>query len=505
MKKYYAIFITTFYLIVFSSSITVETQNAASLQNVASLQKQPNIIFILSDDQRWDTLGTYGNKDIQTPNIDTLAEEGAKFTSFYVAAPLCCPSRGTFLTGLYPHQTGILTNEHGKTKLPDGIKTVGDYLNEAGYLTGYVGKWHLEGQPRQHGFTETTVWLPAGGSPHRNPYLVVNGKKEELDGVIKYDQDGDDEIHPREMKNEKQKMKNKNLKLKQVHGLITEIFANAAIEFIKKHKNDTFFLYLATTAPHTPYYNDPKFPYKAENIKQPPGWTDGKFSPSDWTGYYSTISHLDYNIGKILTTINELELDNNTVIIYTSDNGFMMGSHNRYGKQVWYEESVHVPFIIKWKNKINSNSVINTPVSAVDILPTLINIASLNNPKPTINPIDNYYEGKSILPAVGIEINNDEKNGSRKLQPESNNLREIIFSEVKQKGSFGGRHWQMVKTEDYKYVWFSDGEEILYNLKEDPNELKNLIGAIHELSLLDKMRKLRENWLEATPDVIRQK
>ncbi|MCI0417402.1 sulfatase-like hydrolase/transferase, partial [bacterium] len=153
--------------------------------SIASAQepRKPNILFILTDDQRWDTLGCYGNDVIRTPNLDKLAAQGARLDTFYVAQPLCCPSRATFLTGLYPHQTGIYTNEKGGADLPKGSKTVAHYLNEAGYKTGFVGKAHIGGDPRKWGFQTCPVFLPGGSSPHKKPDLVYV-QREKVPGYI---------------------------------------------------------------------------------------------------------------------------------------------------------------------------------------------------------------------------------------------------------------------------------------------------------------------------------
>ncbi len=439
------------------------------------LPNTPNILFILSDDQRWDTLGVYGNRSIKTPNIDSLANRGALFTNGFVAAPLCCPSRATFLTGLYPHQTGILTNGRGQTTIPKGVKTVAEYLNQAGYITGFVGKAHLDGGPYAWGFQEAPVYLPGGGSRHENPMLVVKGSPQSLPGRVRQNSDLEDEYYS--SPGEPQK----------VEGLITPIFADAAIQFLEKHKNDRFFLWLATTAPHTPYYNDPKFPYDRDHILPPPGFPEPLLSNADWAGYYSTISHLDYHLGRVLQKLEESGLDKNTVIIFTSDNGFMMGSHGLQGKSVWYEESIRVPWIMVWKGKISPGTVVSAPVEAVDFLPTVLEIANI--------PVPDKYEGISILHSLVIT---------------PGKTRDTVYSEVKQGGKRrkglgrlpgieGGRHWQMVRTEEYKYVWFSDGSEILYDLKSDPKETQNLVQNPSYARVLKDMRSLHKEWMEKTP------
>lgn len=463
---------------------------------------RPNIIFILTDDQRWDTLGVYGNKDIKTPNLDKLAKEGALFTNGYVAAPLCCPSRAAFLTGLYPHQTGVLTNGRGVTTIPKGVKTIPQYLNEAGYLTGFVGKWHIDGDPMKYGFKDAPVYLPSGASKHKDPLLFVNGDAQKLSGEVKANEDKEDEYH------------SKPVQQLKVEGLITPIFADAAINFLDRHKSDRFFLWLATTAPHLPYYNDPMFPYEKSKLSAPPGWVEKNSSGADWTGsystiahadwagYYSTISHLDYHLGRVLDKLKELGLAQNTVVIFASDNGFMMGSHGRHGKSIWYEESVRVPWAIRWDGKIKPGTTVKTPIVSTDLLPTVLDIAGVKVPQ--------SYEGVSVLPALKI------KKGS---------VRSIVYSEVKQVGkgkkikkklkkkqkkdkqykdtmkdiSKSGMHWQMVKTDTAKYVWTENETEMLYDLKKDPGEFTNIASEKSYGKLLSEMRALHKKWLNKTP------
>ncbi|MHA2610720.1 MAG: sulfatase family protein [bacterium JZ-2024 1] len=439
-------------------------------------KRKPNILFILTDDQRWDTLGVYGNRSIKTQNLDGLAREGALFLNGFVAAPLCCPSRATFLTGLYPHQTGIVSNEKGRTTIPEGVKTVADYLNEAGYITGFVGKAHLDGGPYRWGFREAPVYLPGGGSRHQNPMLIVEGNQRALPGKIHQNEYAEEEYQSNPGEPQK------------VEGLITPIFVDAAIRFLERHRKDEkpFFLWVATTAPHTPYYNDPKFPYLRVLIQPPLGFPDPVLSSEDWEGYYSTISHLDDHLGRLFHKVKELGLEENTVIIFSSDNGYMMGSHQRKGKSIWYEESVRVPWIIKWKGKIPAGSIISTPVSSVDFLPTVLEIADI--------PVPLEYEGKSILHALGIT---------------PGPVREVVYSEVrggggiKQKPGRRGYNtpllWQMVRTEEFKYVWLSNGEEILYDLRKDPKEMRNVAGEEEYSGVMGQMRALHQEWLQRTP------
>jgi arylsulfatase A-like enzyme/acetyl esterase/lipase len=463
-----------------SSLSTASISPADGFYRRTSGDARPSIVFILSDDQRWDTLGAYGNREIRTPNLDRLAANGALFTAGYVSAPLCCPSRATFLTGLYPHQTGVDANRKadGHARLPDDSMTVAHYLNSAGYLTGFVGKVHLAGGPFAWGFAESPLYLPGGGSRHENPTLVVGGSVQSLPGRIRQNELDEDEYYT--------PAGNPQV----VEGLITPLFADAAIRFLEDHREDRFFLWLATTAPHTPYYRDPKHPYSSDQIHAPPGWADTSFDATgrDWAGYYSTISHMDEHLGRVLKKLEDLGLMENTVVVFSSDNGYMMGSHGLPAKAVWYEESIRVPWVIAWKGRIPAGTTVKTPVTSVDFLPTVLDLAGV--------PVPAGYEGYSILPALGLQ---------------GGTVREVIYSEVRggqrarptgfglRRRGEGGTLWQTVRTSDFKYVRFEDGAEYLYDLRADPMELTDVASDPRYAGSLEALRAKWRDWLNRTP------
>lgn len=422
------------------------------LSGGSALSDRPNILFILTDDQRPDAMGCYGNSSIRTPNFDAIAAEGARLDNFYVAAPLCCPSRAAFLLGLYPHQSGILTNARKRQILPAGHPTIAAKLNEAGYMTGFVGKAHMGGDPRRWGFKEVPIWLPGGASKHMNPRLMVAGKR------------------------------------KVVKGHITQIFSDAALAWLEKHQSQPWFLWFATTAPHVPYLNGPAHAYDSRQISPPPLWPEGEPLSShdpftdyrrqlyDWAAYYSTISMLDEQVGRILTRLKELGLSDNTIMFVAGDNGMMLGSHGFWEKWVWFEESARVPALARWPGRIKPGTKVAAAIVSVDLYPTLCEIAGVAAPK--------GMEGVNMLPALTGQ------------EP----LRKIAYSEVKME-EWEGRHWQMVRAERFKYVKFVDGagEEHLYDLTKDPHEMKDLAGEAGCAEPLGEMRALRRKWLEATP------
>ncbi len=409
-----------------------------------SSDRKPNILFILTDDQRWDALGCYGNQSIKTPNLDRLASEGTRLDAFFAASPVCCPSRATLLTGLYPHQTGIYSNEPPFEF--HGLKTVPIYLNRAGYVTAFIGKAHLGGDPEEWGFKFFPVYLRDGTSKHENPNLVIDGES------------------------------------RIVNGTVNQIFIDAGIQFLEDHRNQQWFLWLATTAPHRPYVKDSRFEYNESQIKRPPGWPEfEKFRASSWLGYYSTVSMLDEQLGRILHKLEELDLAGNTFIFVTSDNGLMNGSHGIEGKGIWFDESTRLPAIIKWPGKIQPNTSNSSLFSTVDILPTLLEIAGISAQK--------ELPGVSCLPGIVG-------------RPPGRNT---VFAEAEFKQGNEIGFWRMLRDHRWKYVesYLGSKKEVyLYEISEDRSESKDLSKAEIHSGVLAASKNQMHLWLENTRPVI---
>lgn len=400
---------------------------------------KPNILFILTDDQRWDSLGCYGNEDIRTPFIDKLAAQGARLDAFYVASPLCCPSRGTFLSGFFPHQSGIETNS--RRDFIKGSKTVASLLNGTGYITGFVGKAHLSGEPKRWGFQECPVYLREGESDYQDPTLVLNGKEQ------------------------------------IVPGYITRIFADSAIRFLESHQKDRWFLWLALTAPHGPYTPIKDF-YKDMKINPPPGWPKQQpLAKAKWPQYYSAISKADTEVGRVLSKLDELGIAKNTFVFFTSDNGYMWGSHGHKQKSIWYEEATRVPAIVRFPGKVKAGSTIASLASSSDFFPTILDIAQV--------PPEKNLEGVSLLP----------------LLIQGTPVRKFVFSELT-----GRPNWQMVRSEKWKYVFVQEKrkkagpfeQHLLYDMKNDSNEQKDLSSAPANAKILLEMKKVLADWIKKT-------
>jgi arylsulfatase A-like enzyme len=443
---------------------------------------RPNILFILSDDQRWDSLGVEGNRDIVTPNLDKLAGEGILFPRATVAVSLCCPSRATLVTGLLPHQHGYYSNKTWSKEAGKGFEeaTAVELLRRSGYSTTLIGKWHIAPHPWACGFTDVRTWMPQGADAYVNPRLA-HGKSD---------------------------------KIKEEDGHVTELFTDDALKFLRAQKpaaKAPFFLWLAYTAPHTPQRPVPAHccePYRSMPADhRPPGFPSGEKQTGPWAQYYSAITHLDEQIGRVLKTLDESGLKDNTVVFFLSDNGWMMGSHGRFGKIVPEDESTRVPFMLRAPKPYQGwSGVSDALVSSIDLPPTWLNLAGVEAPAD--------WPGRSILPLTRVR-----SGGS---------FRDDVFCEFEDEKAWPGQAFKMVETADWKLVLrphrnakdlknlakeFKEAQKDheylkapvlkevqLFDLKNDPFEQHDVSGdAKTEYVRHDMLLRLKD-WMRRTQD-----
>ena len=419
----------------------------------------PNIIFILTDDLGYGDLSSYGSETIKTTNIDKLAEDGVKLTSYYAAQPVCSASRAAILTGAYPNRIGIY-NAFGPTS-NSGINhdeyTLAEMLKDNGYKTGIFGKWHLgsikEFFPTKHGFDEFYGILYSNDMWRWHPEYP--------------------EGYPQDLL-----LYRNETAIKEIvdQSNLTKDITTESINFIKKNKDQPFFLYIAHPQPHVPLFVSEDF----TNIT-------GK-------GLYAdVVTEIDYSVGRIITYLEENDLSDNTILVFTSDNGpwLSYGDHSgssgiyREGKGTTWEGGVRVPSIIKFPNGLKP-SIIDEPVMAIDWMPTFANITKS---KLSQNKID----GKDIWPLLSGEVN---QTPHKKLYfyYRVNELHSIRMNEWKIQfsrtyrslnGREGGKDGVPVK---YDMNLIENNE--LYNLSSDPEEKINVYDRFPEIA--KKMEKLGE-------------
>ena len=468
--------------------------NASGLPGGKHVTKPRNIVFILSDDHRYDYMG-FINKIpwLKTPGMDRMASEGAYIENAFVTTALCSPSRASILTGMYSHSHKVVDNS---APLPAGLTFFPQYLQKAGYHTAFFGKWHMgndTGDP-QPGFDHWEGFR--GQGEYWNPRINVNGK------WVQYEDS----------------------------TYVTDLITMHAIQFMKDQPKDKpFFVYLSHKGVHDnfspakrhkgmysqkdlvlpPSFNIPKYGIKTLPSIDPvtgkaaagsdyygpemmPDWV--KNQRESWHGvdysyhgrpwdvqvrkYCETLLSVDESISAVLDYLKESGLDENTLVIYMGDNGFAWGEHGLIDKRQFYEESVRVPMLVRCPGIIKGGTVIENLVQNIDIAPTILEYAGLSPAKQMV--------GYSFLPL---------------LKGEDIPWRKQIFYEYYWEYDFPQTPTMHgVRTDRYKYIRYHgvwDTNEF-YDLQEDPNETHNLIASPAHQDLIKQMNKDLYDWLEST-------
>ena len=290
----------------------------------------PNVIIIMADDQGYQDLGCFGSPKIKTPHIDQMAKEGMRFTDFYSGASVCTPSRAALLTGCYASRVGnlgVLFPQDARGLNPTEI-TIAELLKTKGYATACIGKWHLghhkQFLPTSQGF-DTYYGVPYSNDMTLDPTQPLANDIVLREGVTA------ESIKTHQKKNLVPLMRDTEIIEYPVdQNTLTKRYTEEAIKFITTNKGKPFFLYLPHSMPHIPVYASPEFEGQSE------------------IGLYGdSIEELDWSTGQILETLRKLKLDQNTLVIYTSDQGFFLGEHGWFDKRFMYEESLQMPFMIR--------------------------------------------------------------------------------------------------------------------------------------------------------------
>ena len=433
---------------------------------------RPNIVFIISDDHRWDALGAAGNTKIKTPVLDKMAREGVYFRQATIHVSQCAPSRATLLTGLPPHQSGYYANNFLR---PDmqwadrfAVPTVPGLLREAGYQTVLVGKWHLGTDPWLTGFSDVRTWLPAGASSYTDSRLARGNTR----------------------------------KVERRAGFTNGIFADDAVEFLGSAaaKERPFLLWLASTIPHAPFQPNPShiehlYEGEATADLHPPnfppdtsvklgleGLPDGGTEPG-LVKYYESVSYLDELVGRVLAALDKQGLAENTVVVFLGDNGLMAGSRGLRGKVVPWEESVRVPLIIRAPKLAAVKGRSDVPVSSLDIPTTLLALAGVARPKD--------WGGRDLRPVLG---------GGRR-----HGIDYAVSEWADSESQFRDYTHRLVRTPRYKLIRWDEADEPdeLYDLVADPHETKNIAGQPGMRPVRERLLRWLSAWMERTDDPAR--
>lgn len=452
---------------------------ALAIDVASAEEERPNIVFIITDDQRADWLGAAGHSTLKTPHIDRLAAEGALFNRFFVSCPLCSPSRASFLTGLYPHTHKVVNNDKlGLDVISHTLMTFPRRLRESGYETAFIGKWHMG--------------LDDSRRPGFDHWISFKGQGLYLDPVV-----------------------NENGQRRQLTGYMTDYLNQQAVEFVKQPRAKPFLLCLSHKAVHAPYlpaprhaelYSDlePKLPaaseadlagkpalrlnrikpplYLIEGVAPEPGQSRrgrGGDAKSIIRDQMRSLTSVDEGVGLIVNALAEQGRLDDTLIIFTSDNGYLLGEHGRFNdKRLAYEESIRVPLVMRYPPLIRPGTKIDALTLNVDVAPTLLEVAGAA-------PVTAMH-GSSLAPLL--------KN------PDAEWRDSILTEYFLEKVVPNARPWQSVRTQRWKYIRYADleGMDELYDLEADPRELSNRINDPQVESVLEDLRDRLAALLSAT-------
>lgn len=459
------------FLILLLILLSIKSQAQGNRSKAGADVNQPNVILIVIDDLGWKDLGFMGSKYYQTPNIDRLASESLTFSNGYAAAANCAPSRACLFSGQNTPRHGVYTvgtSERGRTEsrkliptanldmLDDSVFTLAELMKASGYQTATIGKWHIGKDPRSQGFDLNIAGNAKGNAPsyfppYQNPDLADGPRGE----------------------------------------YITDRLGDEAVNYLKNRESGKpFFLYLPNFAVHTPLQapEDLKKKYVGKGV---PGQKN--------SAYAAMVESMDLNIGKVLKAVQELGLENNTIVIFTSDNGGIRSVSDqaplRAGKGSYYEGGIRVPFTVKWPGRIRAGSTSDVPVTNLDLFPTLADITGFD--------IRNrQLDGNSLLPIF---------NG-RTIRPRALYWHFPIYLQAYDPAQDQGRDpvfrtrpGAVIRQGKWKlHVYYEDNVRELYDLSTDLGERNNLANEQREITkrLYDKLLKWQKETKAPIPTML---
>ena len=435
----------------------------------------PNIVFIMTDDQRHDALSAAGNTILRTPNIDRIAAEGVRFTEAFVTNALCGPSRASVLTGLYSHAHGVITNGGGpqyynQPGLRPDQTTFIHLLRGAGYYTALIGKWHLRSEPR--GFDRWVVF--PGQGVYEDPEMIANGMR---------------------------------LKLR---GHADDVVGDQGLLFLRDRPRDQpFCLLYQFKSPHRSWMPAPRFARMYEDIEIPlprtfedklagrpdalrraemaiadmPDFRDRGVDPALppderkrrnlqhlVKNYYRVLLSVDENVGRLLEALDRDGLTENTIVVYTSDNGFFLGEHGLFDKRLMYEPSIRVPMLIRFPSRVSRGVVDRSHmVLNIDVAPTLLELAGV--------PVPGWMHGRSLVPILSGQASAPWRDA-------------FLYEYYEYPAEHCVRKHRGVRTSRWKlmHFWEQPEEWELYDLSSDPDEVNNLAGRREHARTVRELR-----------------
>ena len=483
------------------------------------ISRKPNIVFILTDQQRSDTLGVSGNSFAQTPNLDILAEGATRYENAYCTQPICTPSRASLLTGLYPHATGCQENN---LHLDANVPTLPEMLPPEEWKTAYFGKWHLGDEIfAQRGFQhwisiEDGYWKHYSNTRDHKAHSSYHKWLVETHGISPLDGD-------RFSRTEICGFSKKFSKI--------DYLTEQAERFICESADEPFVLYVGFLEPHHPYtgpFNDFRseipvpLPTNFEDLcgdeRHPKNRLQEEYyrhyggvgaedldlnTTKGWEDlirrYHGMCHHVDQGVGRIIAALQKAGIYDDTMIVFTSDHGDQMGSHGILEKGVMFEESLKIPLIVKEPGQRNGN-VVSRAVSQIDLIPAILENLGQAVPNHLHGEILPRFDGEGDSEPVIVEWNQETSLENdpwvdRCVEAVSNiadvdRVREVWSDQIR----------TIIQPDGWKYSWSEKGWDELFNLKQDPNEFHNLASDEQHSELILNSKKIIKEWQKETSD-----
>ena len=432
------------------------TTLVGSVKGIAQASDPPNVIIIITDDQGYGDLGANGNHHIKTPNLDAFANESVRFNNFYVS-PVCAPTRASLMTGRYSLRTGVRDTYNGGAIMAASEITIAELLKAANYRTGIFGKWHLgdsyPSRPKDQGFDESLIHLSGGMGQVGDFTTWFHGDRSYFDPILWH-----------------------NGEQESFSGYCSDIFTDKALDFITANQEAPFFCYLSFNAPHTPLQVPEKYYDMYKNIDPSKGFDDGRpfetmteKDKEDARKVYAMVSNIDENVGRLLDHLETLNLADDTVVVFMTDNGpqqvrYISGLRGRKGSV--YRGGTRVPFYLRFPKRIPKNKEVTAMAAHIDVLPTLADLCNFPLPQ------DRKIDGKSLWPLLM---------GEKEKQPErpffsywTRRYPEKYHNISMHKGNY-----QLVGHTDYS----TNPEAFeLFDLESDPYEQENIVAGNIEIA-----------------------
>ncbi len=428
----------------------------------AAATDKPNIVFVLADQWRAQATGYAGNPNVQTPHLDALARESAVFNTAVAVLPVCSPFRASLLTGQYPTTHGLFYNDK---PLPNEALTMAEIYKEAGYQTGYIGKWHVNG----HAVDEDPYSARDQPVPQDRrqgfDYWKAREVTHDYNNSFYFDEDNERHTWP---------------------GYDAFSQTDSAISYIQRTKEQPFLLVMSWGSPHAPYHTAPQ---QYRQMYDPAAMEVNPNVPEELqdsarqmlAGYYAHCTALDDAMGQLLDAIEQEGIAQNTIVVFTSDHGDMLLSRGMMKKQRPWDESLRIPMLLRYPAQVSPQQI-NQPINTPDILPTLLGLSHIAVPT--------SVEGSDLSQALeGEEAYNKEVALVQGVVP----FHQWNFQR-------GGKEYRAIRTERYTYARDLQGPWLLYDDQQDPYQMNNLVGQQDHATLQNELDALLQQKLDAVGD-----